>query len=292
MSYGDFTASQAGGSPVQLYLFRYGTEDSEYYAYTDATLEEPDGSIPMTHPLLGPIEFQPVPIDRDAVNTNGTLDKSALRIRTDIGTEVAEIFRVYPPASVVTLVIWEGHLEDPDEEFVVVWAGRIVAAQREGSECIMTGEPISTSLRRPGLRRHYQYGCPHQLYGPQCRADKPSKTVPAIVDSIVGATVTLDAGWEGVFAPEKFLGGMLEWETDAGSTDRRTILRVSGDTLSLSGIPSDLAASDAVDVVVGCNHQAFAPTGDCEAIHDNLPNFGGQPWIPSKNPIGQYNNYY
>lgn len=292
MTYAAYTAGQESGSPVQLYLFRYGTETSQFYAYTDATLDEPDATIPMTHPILGAIEFTPIPIDRDAVNSNGTLDKSALRIRSDIGTAVAELFRVYPPASVVSLVIWEGHLEDPDEEFVVVWAGRIVAAQREGSELIMTGEPVSTSLRRPGLRRHYQYGCPHQLYGPQCQADKPSKTVASTVESITGATVTLATGWEGAFAQEKFLGGMLEWETSAGSTDRRTILRVTGDVLSLSGVPQGLSATDDVDVVLGCNHQAFSPTGDCEAIHDNLVNFGGQPWIPTKNPIGQYNNYY
>lgn len=291
MSYETFTESQEDGQPVELYLFRYGPQPTEFYAYTNAT-----ESVPMVHPILGPIDFQPVPIDRDAINSKGTLDKSALRIRTDIGTDVAELFRVYPPASVVSLMIWEGHLEDPDEEFVCIWAGRVVAAQRQKSQMVLTGEPISTSLRRPGLRRNYQYGCGHALYmGDEsggCRADKPSKTLPATVDSITGATVTLEAGWEGAFAKAKFLGGMLEWETDAGSTDRRTIIRVSGDTLSLSGLPSGLEVAADVDVVLGCNHQAFAPTGDCEAIHDNLPDYGGQPWIPLKNPIGTYNNYY
>lgn len=68
---------------------------------------------------------------------------------------------------------------------------------------------------------------------------------------------------------------------------------MSGDTLSLSGIPRNLAASDSVDVVLGCNHDAFAADGgDCEGLHDNLPNYGGCKWIPTKNPIGTYNNFF
>jgi hypothetical protein len=108
-----------------------------------------------------------------------------------------------------------------------------------------------------------------------------------------GATVTLTAGWNGAFAGEKFLGGLFEWVNGDGLTDRRTIIRVTGDTLSLSGIVKDLAASDTVSVVLGCNHKAYAEDdGDCLPLHNNIANFGGMRWIPTKNPIGPYNNYY
>jgi hypothetical protein len=43
-----------------------------------------------------------VPIDRDNIDANGTLDRSAIKINTDIGSEIAEMFRVYPPAYVVS----------------------------------------------------------------------------------------------------------------------------------------------------------------------------------------------
>jgi hypothetical protein len=291
MSFEDFEGSRALGDPIQLFKFTFGPGLSDYYAYTDSTEEQ----------TVDGITYTPVPIQRDTINADGTLDKSAIKINTDMGTGLAELFRVYPPAYVVSLVIRQGHIGDPDSEFLVVWAGRIVAAQREGGEAVLSAEPVSTSLRRPGLRRHYQYGCPHQLYGPQCRADKASKTVTATVASVTGATVTLDAGWEGAFDPAKFLGGLLEWVNDDGLTDRRTILRISGDTLSLSGIAKDVTVAMSVDVVLGCNHQALASKGgDCEGLHvpedastpTNLPNYGGEPWIPVKNPIGTYNNYY
>lgn len=288
MAYGDYEASRDSGNPIQLFLFRYGTEAGEYHAYTDAVLDHPDDVL-----TVSAIDYLPIPIDRGNIETNGTLDKSALKVRLDIGSDVAELFRVYPPASVVTLTIRAGHIGDPDSEFLVAWLGRVVSASREGSVLVLTCEPVSTSMRRPGLRRNYQFGCPHELYGLHCLANKAAATVGATVDSIAGATVTLDAGWEGSFAPEKFLGGMLEWEAAGGSTDRRTILRITGDTLSLSGIAQGLSASDSVDVVLGCNHKAYAEDGgDCQPLHNNILNYGGQPWIPTKNPIGTYNNYY
>lgn len=283
MTYATYEGSRELGDPIQCFLFRYGPGGSDYYAYTDSTAEQ----------TVDGITYLPRPVKRDTISQDGTLDKSSIKIGIDVGNEVAELFRVYPPAYVVSLVIRQGHIGDPDSEFLVIWAGRVVAAEREGGEAQLSAEPVSTSLRRPGLRRHYQYGCPHQLYGPQCMADKASKTLSATVASVDGATITLDAGWEGSFDAAKFLGGLVEWVNDAGLTDRRTILRITGNTLSLSGIVTGVAASDTVDVILGCNHKAYAEDdGDCQPLHDNILNFGGDRWIPIKNPIGTYNNYY
>lgn len=287
MSHDTYENSVAAGQPVQLFQFIYGGETGEYYAYTDHSEE-----LTIDHGG-GPITYSPVPIERSEINSNGTLDKSAIRVNTDIGTALAELFRVYPPPQTVSLIIRQGHIGDPDTEFLTIWAGRVVSNGREHGELVLSGEPVSTSLRRPGLRRHYQIGCPHQLYGPQCQADKPSKTVASTVSAISGATVTLPGGWNGAFAAEKFLGGLFEWEVPTGSTDRRTILRITGNVLSLSGLPTNLAVTDPVDVILGCNHIAYAEDGgDCQPLHDNIVNYGGCRWIPTQNPIGSYNNYY
>lgn len=288
MTFPTYEESVASGNPVQCYLFRYGTEPGEYYAYTTYTGDD----LVIDHGgSIGEVAYTPVPIQRDAINANGTLDKSALRIGTDIGTDLAEIFRVYPPSNVVTLTVYEGHIDDEDLDFRVVWAGRVVAAQREKSELTLSCEPVSTQMRRPGLRRNYQFGCGHALYmgevgKPGCHANKAAATVIATVASVAGSTVTLDSGWEGAFPAAKFLRGMLEWTPAGASIQRRTIIRIAGDVLTLSGIATDLVATDSVDVVLGCNHKAFAPDGDCQAIHDNLADFGGEPWIPLQNVIG------
>lgn len=288
MTFSTYEGSVASGGPIQLYRFVYGSETGEYLAYTNSTDEQTvdhGGSV-------GIVTYAPIPIERGNIVSNGTLDKSAIKISLDVGSDLAELFRVYPPSSVVTLTIYEGHIDDPDGEFVVIWAGRIISASREGSTLQLSGEPVSTQLRRAGLRRHYQYGCPHALYSAACGASKAAATVSATVSAVDGTVVTLTAGWEGAFAAAKFLRGTLEWTPSGQTTQRRTIIRISGDDLSLSGLPIGLAVSDAVDVVLGCNHKAFASAdGDCEGLHDNIVNYGGQPWIPTKNVINK-NPYY
>jgi hypothetical protein len=293
MTYSNLEGSAASGGPVMLFRFVYGSEAGEYLAYTSHT-----EALTVTHDApVGEITYTPVPINRGNIVSNGTLDKSAIRVSLDVGTDLAELFRVYPPSSVTALTIYEGHIDDPDDEFAVVWAGRIISATRAGSELQLSGEPVSTQLRRTGLRRHYQYGCPLVLFGQElglggCAASKAAATVASTVSAIDGTVITLAPGWEGAFDPAKFVRGQVEW-TPAGETTRsRTILRVSGDEISLTGIPSDLAVSDAVSVVLGCNHRAFAADGgDCEGLHDVLPSYGGDPWIPTKNVINT-NPYY
>ncbi len=293
MTYDARTISIEAGNPVQLYRFDYGLLAAERLAYTSHT-----EAITVDHGApVGSVTYEPVPITRGNVVSNGTLDQQAIKIEMDIGTELAELFRIYPPSSVVSLVIYEGHLDDPDGEYVVIWSGRVVAAGRNGSRLEISGEPIATQMRRPGLRRHYQYGCPLILYGEDlgigtCQASKAAATVSATVTAINGTVITLSSGWEYGLDPAKFVRGNVEWTPTGRSTEYRTILRVSGDDLSLAGIPNDLEVGDLIDVVLGCNHRAFAADGgDCEGLHDALPSYGGHPFIPTVNVINK-NPYY
>src|SRR5690606_25380278 len=147
-----------------------------FYAYTDAE----------TAVVFEGITYVPIPISRSAVKASGTLDKSALKVSVPINAEIAELFRIYPPAQVVTLVIRQGHIGDPDSEFLVHWSGRVLSTERKDSECEFSCEPIATSMRRTGLRRHYQIGCPHVLYGPRCRASKALATTVAEALTVAG----------------------------------------------------------------------------------------------------------
>ncbi len=288
MTFASKETSRYRGEPVSLYLFTYGAGTSRF-AYTDGeqTVTYDDG-------VTGDVEYVPATITRDNVVASGSLDKSSLSIRMSRDSDIASEFRVYPPTQVMTLVIRQGHLSDADGEFLVVWSGRVLSVGREGEECVITGEPISSSLRRPGLRQHYQIGCPRVLYGTACGASEAAATVSATIASISGLSITLTAGWEGAFAPAKFLEGMVKWANSRGEIETRKILRVTGNVLLLGGYLRDLAATDTVSVVLGCNHQHTAPGlgGDCGDLHNNDQNFGGCKWIPVKNPIGFRNQYY
>jgi hypothetical protein len=288
MTFDAIETSRRRGEPVTLFLFVYGGEEGDSpaplsYAYTDAEQA-------ITYEGF---TYDPVPVMRDAISSTGTLDKSALSVRLPRDIEFAEQFRVYPPTQVTTLIIRQGHLSDADSprEFLVCWSGRVLSVGREGDECVVTGEPISSSMRRPGLRRHYQLGCPHALYSQgtgMCNASEAAATVSATVASKSGTSVTLNSGWEGAFDPTKFTEGMVKWTNDDGQVEARKILSVSSNTLLLSGLLRDLDVAATVSVILGCNHQM----SDCGDLHNNIQNHGGCPWIPVKNPIGFRNQYY
>lgn len=271
MTFAQREESRHQGQPVDLYHFRFGTAPNAYYAYTDA-------EVPVMH---GGVTYLPIPISRSAVTASGTLDKSAMKIKLPINTQIAELFRVYPPSQVVTLIMRQGHIGDPEGDFLVHWTGRVLGSDREGSECELNCEPIAASMRRTGLRRHYQIGCPHVLYGKRCRANKELATIRRDALTVSGNTVDLALGWNGALSPAKYIGGLLEWDGPNGP-EARTILRVIDNVkLYLSGPTTNLLSGTEVRVVLGCNHQQT----DCNALHANIHNYGGQPYIPTKNPI-------
>lgn len=270
MALQDHEESRHHGEPVNLYFYTYGVSPNAYFAYNDGeeiiTIEGKD--------------FLPVPMDRSPINTDGTLDKSALTIRCARDLPVSELFRVYPPSQVVTLVIRQGHVNDPDEQFLVIWSGRVMSRNIKGDECEFSCEPISASMRRSGLRRNYQFGCPHALYGPQCNASKAAATFTQSVISVNNNEVTLADGWNGGEPLDHFYAGIVEYIYQ-GETFIRTILNVEFEkVIILAGPAIGLESGDSIDVIKGCDHTMVG----CND-HNNIHNFGGQPWIPTKNPI-------
>lgn len=290
MSFGGTEKSRYRGRPTNLFFVRYGSSPGSFYAYTDADRK-------VVH---NGVEYQPIAISRGKIVASGSLDKSAMEVRCSLSSPMAELFRVYPPSEVVNITIFQGHLSDPDAQFLVAYTGRVVGSSRERNELVLSCEPISTSLKRVGLRRHYQYSCPHALYGPQCRASKEAATTVTSVLSISGVNVTLISSWATPDRAEKYLNGMIEWTNASGDTEVRTILRVTdGVTLTLTGNTRGLKAGAQVKVILGCNHGLWMAGGggldqmtDCHFLHGNIQNFGGCPFIPKKNPIGLANQYY
>lgn len=239
------------------------------YAYTDSVR-------PFT---FQGVTYQPVPINCGTINASGKLDKSTFEVRLPRTAGIADLFRAYPPSQPVTLIVRQGHINDEDGEFLVAWAGRVLSSKRDGNEVVFACEPTSSSLRRPGLRRSYQFGCPHALYGPGCYAVKQPQT--GEVTAINGLEVTLASGWNGSFEAAKFAQGLMEWDTPDGTKEIRRILRIDGNKVTISGMLRGLEVSDSVTMLLGCAQT----TSDCLNLHNNIHNFGGCPTIPVQNPL-------
>lgn len=239
------------------------------------------------------IVFAPWPISHSEMTSTGNLDKADITITMAVGSGLEDAFIGYPPSQVINLTIFQGHMDDTPSlvDFPAQWLGRITAPEYTNNEIAFNAVPVSASIQRPGLRRNYQLGCPHVLYGSACQANKADATVNRTVSSITQNRVTLTAAvGGGAIVPANYIGGMVEWSTTGGKKETRTITNVSGDGLILTirGPLRGLAATGLISVILGCAHTMPS----CIALHGNILNFGGQPFIPLENPLSQKNQFY
>jgi len=281
MTNNEIEISDALGEPIDLYQFSYGAGSATRLLYCDSDFEI----------TVGAEVYYPGYIDRDAINTSGSLDKSELEVTVAEDSHIAEWFLVYPPSEVVGLVISRCHYDDSTGEATtpqVMWSGRVLACSREGYNAKLRCEPVATSMRRVGLRRHYQYMCPHVLYGTDCRASRVANTTGNTARAVGPRTVKVDGN-----VGDQYRGGMLSWTPVGKPVERRTVLNVSYDDtsnqtlLTVAGNPTTLNPGDSVELAKGCRHTL----DDCHGVFDNAVNFGGMPYIPTQNPHGTTSIY-
>lgn len=243
----------------ELYLFALGEQE---WRFTDS--EQPV--------LFGGEIWTPLAIRRSAVESTADATRASIQ--------------VFLPQSVSLFGLWPGDLPTSltiFREGAPLWKGRIAAAVANGPEVTLECESVFTSLRRPGLRARYSRLCIHPLYGPGCLVDRQLFEIVEEAASTEGQTYEVDHSSEADY----FLGGMLEingawWFILGQEDDALTVSRF------LPGIPAGWGNSwgyywsvIVVRLYPGCNR-----TRDhCIERFDNVANFGGFPWLPSRNPF-------
>ena len=88
---------------------------------------------------------------------------------------------------------------------------------------------------------------------------------------------------------DKYKGGMIEWLSD-GKSSLRTIVKVSqtNDQIAVRGNLRGVNIGDVIKITLRCNRLQ----SDCSNLHNNILNFGGQPYIPLENPLSQKSIFY
>lgn len=224
--------------------------------------------------------YTPRPIGRTQAQSKNELSRANIDISMGIDNPLAQKHLASPIDSVVTLTIFQQNEMGTN----VFWKGRLSSVKAANKSITLTFESIFTSLRRPGLRARYQKTCRHALYARGCNVNPEDHAVMGMLSNVQGQQVTvpgLDA-----FPPGRFRGGMIR----APDGVVRFVTDHVGNVLTLSRPFQtlqnlfDINGPGVVEVKVypGCRHNM----DDCVTIFDNLPNYGGFPWIPQKNPMG------
>jgi len=262
MTYAAYESSVESGTPLELYVFATGS------VVTRLVTSESNFT-------LGFDTYTASAVKRDRVKQSSDPFKDGLRVSFPRGDEFASQFIGVSPDAITTLTIYRGHYGDPDAQFQVYWKGRVIGARATENEIGLDCESVFTSIQRPGLRAKFEYGCRHTLYGTECRV---SSTIYRHVGSVLitSTPTVIDVSGADTYAAGYFNGGML---IDSFGTPRG-IVSHSGTSITLTRQFVSLPVG-AVTLHPGCDHLKET----CNTKFNNLDNFGGFPYIPSRNPF-------
>jgi uncharacterized phage protein (TIGR02218 family) len=268
MTYDTQEMSTYGGSPVELYEFSRGS--AEFWRYTSADMDE----------LYAGSLYSAVAISRSKIDLSQNVQQSSLSIDIPIDTAFVQEFMAGSPTEPIAFTLRRFH--EGDSEVASIWLGRVVNVEFKKLIAEVLCETAYTSLKRPTLRRLYQYTCPHVLYeqGPGlCNVNKATFKLTTNLSGVSGITLTsTDFGLQ---ADDYYSGGFVEISS-GGINNRRYITEHAGNNITLNQQLPGAAIGISADVYPGCSHNLAV----CNSKFNNVVNYGGFPWIPQKNPFG------
>ena len=267
MSFEVIELSTFGGAPVELFEFQ---TDSEVRRYCTSDENVTFG---------GAVYDGTYPIKRTKIEASQDEGRSPIKVTASADLPFALNYVSNPPSSIATLSIKAYHQNDTDSQAVILWLGRVTNVKFDGDEAIVRCEPVFSSLKRPALRRMYQTSCPHVLYGTACKVNKTSLQLITTIttnDSQVITNASISGQPDGYYT-----GGFVMWD-DNGKIARQTIKSHVGSVLTLLNPMFGLVTGKSITIFPGCDH-ALAT---CINKFNNVDNYGGFPYIPTKNPFG------
>lgn len=255
---------------VELYEFTFGVA---HFLYTAGGRDITVASQTYTHAAIG----------RGSINESIDVSRNSLDITAPLELPLLDLFRPIAPVAPVGVVVrkYQG------TTLSTIWNGEIGSAEFNGSGCTLHCVSPMSSARATGLKRNWQKQCPLVLYSTglgQCNANKEAVKALATLTGVAGNVIHAAAfaaqadGW--------WSGGYIEWN-DGHILQRRWISSHTGDALTLMTPAAPLIETSIVSVFPGCDHTLAT----CDSKFNNADNYGGQPWIPEKNPMGSQEVY-
>ena len=267
MSYSDFETSYFSGAPAELYEFRYGDSEDETIRLTSADVDlSREGHV-----------YTSIAMDRDSFEDDGNPDDSQqLNIRIARNNPLAEVIRAKALDKAITVKIRVTHAEDPAEQVMALWSGRVTGVAWEFPKMVVGCERMSTSLKRTGCRARYQRQCRYVHFLAGCNLDRTAYEVTGVVSGVYQNGLELMIPEIEGKPDNYFTGGVIEV---AGTM--RYILSTTISYVSINRRILGLTEGMAVKVYPGCDRSAQT----CLDKFNNIENYGGFDYIPIKGPF-------
>lgn len=250
-------ASQYASTPIELYEFQRG---ATYYRQTSG-----DADV-----VYNGVTYTAYPLKRNRLISSSDVSQAALTIATARNNPLVSAMTL-DSTMVVTLIIRRGQ----EGVYLPIWVGRLTLVGFEGEEAMITGESLLTAYKRDLLTDYYQLLCPVPLFSAECGLSGATYRYVGNISVVSGLDITIP-GLSGK-ANGYYTGGsvVVSWNT------YRTIEAHSGDVITLDMPGAHITAGANCYVYPGCDHTP----ADCLEKYNNIINYRGFPYIPTKNPF-------
>ncbi|MGA7439507.1 MAG: DUF2163 domain-containing protein [Luteibacter sp.] len=223
--------------------------------------------------------FDNAPFKRGRISESFDVSRTTLDIDVPLTLPLLDLYRGTSPMGDLNIILYRRRKSTGVVQ--IRWMGVIGSVEFKPSIATIHGLPPGAALSANGLNRCWQAQCDRVVYGVglgECNKDPQAMRVDGTIRAVSGSVIESDAlaskpdGW--------FSGGWVEW-TEGTNVERRFVFDHVGGTATLL-TPARVPVGTAVTFYPGCDHTAES----CDTKFNNMPNYGGQLFIPKKNPFG------
>jgi len=245
-------------SPSALYKFQQGATK---WCFTNKSVNVD----------FGGDTYVPAVVSHGKIERTADVFRSEVDIELDRANEMALAFVPRGLGKVLSITIFR----IVGGDVIVEWVGHVTSNKWSNERFVLTCNISQSGLSKPALPRKYQRMCPFALYSIGCGLSENSFATIGTVYSTNGIAVVCNAA---ASKPDGyFIGGRIK--NLAGY--QRLIIGHESNNLTLFSPLSELRDGDSVWIFAGCDHTPET----CSGKFGNIENFGGQPWIPDRNPF-------
>jgi len=259
-------SSIESGQPIEFYVFTFGVDIIRLTPNNrDVTFSG--------------VSYVATQISRSSLQASTEDAINRLTINMPLDNTIVQRFIANVPGVRASVQVLRGHRNDGAEEAVLLFDGFVTNIEMDGKlSAKVICKPQTAVFNRSGPLISYQGLCNHVLYDVRCKIVRGLFTYTGLASSVVGSVVTVN----GLSAngPDWAVGGFLQAPT-AAPLDKRLIVSQSGDDVTLLLPISFTILGTTVDVLAGCDHSLPI----CQSKFANEINYGGFPFVPTKNPF-------
>ncbi|HXE59671.1 MAG TPA: phage BR0599 family protein [Gemmatimonadaceae bacterium] len=272
---------QAGGKPVELFVFQQGTN---YWRYTD-------GQAPVT---VNDLTYQPAVIARGEQSDSQERAQATITVTLDRALPVVRGMLFGSPFyRVSTVAVFRFQPGATDK--ALIGRGQISGVRFRGTTVEVTISHAASLLQRPVPRLTYLPTCNLMTYDAYCGIDPAAFTFNGTVASVLaqndplgspdGPSVTVTtSGAPSEFATAGyFTAGFFTFQGQPTFLIAHTVASGVALLVALAAIPAGVAPGTVLAFTAGDDHSYET----CLQKFNNLAHFLGFPFMPTKDPFTQ-----